>query len=140
MTVLTASEKDRDARVRAFAGDARVVVVSMCAAWCDTCNEFRGAYERIARTRPEIAFIWLDIEDDAAIAGDIDVENFPTLAVYRGTEPVHLGVSLPHEMTVRRLIDALAGSAAALRNVPPAVAALPLALQTRPPNAGTGQS
>ena len=140
MTVLTTGEAHRADVARTFADAGRLVVVSLCAAWCDSCNQFRATFERLAATRPEIAFIWLDIEDDAAIAGDIDVENFPTLAVYRGTEPVHLGVSLPHEMTVRRLIDALAGSAAALRNVPPAVAALPLALQTRPPNAGAGQS
>jgi len=95
MTVLTAT--DRDALARAFAGDARLVVVSMCAAWCDTCNEFRVAYERIARSRPECAFVWLDIEDDAAIAGDIDVENFPTLAVFRNGLPTYFGVSLPHE-------------------------------------------
>jgi len=132
MTVLTASEKDRDARVRAFAGDARVVVVSMCAAWCDTCNEFRGAYERIARSRPECAFVWLDIEDDAAIAGDIDVENFPTLAVFRDGLPTYFGVSLPHESTVLRLIDALAQSGTALDDAPAAVGALPDALTTAP--------
>ena len=132
MTVLTASEKDRDVRVRAFAGHARVVVVSMCAAWCDTCNEFRGAYERIARSRPECAFVWLDIEDDAAIAGDIDVENFPTLAVFRDGLPTYFGVSLPHESTVLRLIDVLAQSGTALDDAPAAVGALPDALTTAP--------
>ena len=127
MTVLTAT--DRDALARAFAGDARLVVVSMCAAWCDTCNEFRVAYERIARSRPECAFVWLDIEDDAAIAGDIDVENFPTLAIYRGSAPLHFGVSLPHETTVGRLVDALADSGQPLADAPDEVAALPESFQ-----------
>ena len=72
-----------------------------------------------------MAFVWLDIEDDAAIAGDIDVENFPTLAVYRGNVPVHFGVALPHETTVGRLLDALAVSKGVQRNVPLAVAHLP---------------
>jgi thioredoxin reductase (NADPH) len=132
MTVLTAAATDRDALAAAFAGDAQLVVVSMCAAWCDTCNEFREAYERIARSRPECAFVWLDIEDDAAIAGDIDVENFPTLAVFRNGLPTHFGVSLPHETTVLRLIDALARSGAALADAPAAVAALPDALTKSP--------
>ena len=140
MSVLTTADADRTAIANAFAGATRVVVVSFCAAWCDTCSEFRRSYERLAQARPQITFVWLDIEDDAAIAGDIDIENFPTLAVYRGTDPLHFGVSLPHEMTVRRLIDALDARTAVVRNVPPAVAALPLALQTRPPNAGAGQS
>jgi thioredoxin reductase (NADPH) len=125
MTVLTTADGDRSAATNAFSDDARLVVVSLCAAWCDTCNEFRAAYERIAKARPQIAFVWLDIEDDAAIAGDIDVENFPTLAVYRGGVPLHFGVSLPHESTVLRLIDALAQSGSALRHAPPAVAQLP---------------
>jgi thioredoxin 1 len=125
MTTLTTARADRDAVTRAFATDAQLVVVSFCAAWCDTCNEFRLAFERIAAARPQTTFVWLDIEDDAGVAGDIDVENFPTLAVYRGAVPVHFGVALPHESTVLRLTDALAGSGSAMRNAPPAVTALP---------------
>ena len=50
---------------------------------------------------------WLDIEDDSAIAGDIDVENFPSLAVYRGGVPVFFGVTEPQHGVVERLIVAL---------------------------------
>jgi len=125
MTVLTASEKDRQPIVDAFADPGRLVVVSLCAAWCDTCAQFRAAYERVAHARPQAAFVWLDIEDDAEIAGDIDVENFPTLAVYRGRSPVHFGVCLPHETTVGRLLDALADGAPALRGAPDEVSGLP---------------
>jgi thioredoxin 1 len=125
MTVLTAAPEHRADVARAFADRARLVVVSFCAAWCDTCGEFRAAYERVAQARPQIAFVWLDIEDDAAIAGDVDVENFPTLAVYRGREVLHFGVALPHEATVGRLVDALAMHADALREVPDPVRELP---------------
>jgi len=102
-----------------------MIVVCLCAAWCDTCTEFRIAFDRIARQRPDMRFVWLDIEDDSALCGDIDVENFPTLAVYRGSVPVHFGVALPHEFTVLRLIDALAASGSAMRDAPAAVADLP---------------
>jgi thioredoxin 1 len=125
MTVLTAAPEHRADVARAFADRARLVVVSFCAAWCDTCGEFRAAYERVAQARPQIAFVWLDIEDDAAIAGDVDVENFPTLAIYRGRSPLHFGVSLPHETTVGRLIDALAEGEPARTDVPDEVAELP---------------
>ena len=107
MTVLTNIPLDRPSLASAFGDESRLVVVSFCAAWCDTCGEFRAAYERIAAARPDMRFVWLDIEDDSAVAGDINVENFPTLAVYRGTTPLHFGVSLPQEGTVARLIDAL---------------------------------
>lgn len=125
MTLLTTAPADRDAVTNAFADGSQIVVVSFCAAWCDTCDVFRATCERVAAARPDTTFVWLDIEDDADVAGDIDVENFPTLAVYRGGAPVHFGVSLPHESTVLRLVDALACSDHGMRNAPPAVAALP---------------
>jgi len=91
-----------------FAAGTAPLVVALCAAWCDSCNEFRATFERIAQARPEMYFLWLDIEDDSEICGDIDIENFPTLAIYRGTRLLHYGVSLPQEGTVTRLIDAIA--------------------------------
>jgi thioredoxin reductase (NADPH) len=131
MTVFTAEPKDRQSIADAFADPGRLVVVTLCAAWCDTCTQFRAAYERIAQSRPHAAFVWLDIEDDAQIAGDIDVENFPTLAIYRGRAPLHFGVSLPHETTVGRLVDALADGAAPLGSAPDEVVALPEQFTTR---------
>src|SRR3954454_16835284 len=100
---------DVRALARSWAGaDEPIVVVFFCAAWCDTCAQFRFAYDAIASQRPAMVFAWLDIEDDHELAGDIDIENFPTLAVYRGNALLHFGVSLPHETTVARLIDELA--------------------------------
>ena len=128
MTVLTTSAADRDALARSLNEASQLVVVSLCAAWCDTCNEFRAGFERIASARPQCVFVWLDIEDDADIAGDIDVENFPTLAVFRDGRPAYFGVSLPHESTVLRLIDALLQADEIIIDAPAAVAALPKAL------------
>jgi thioredoxin 1 len=125
MSVLTTRDRDRDAILEAFADPARLVVVSLCAAWCDTCTQFRAACERLAQARPQATFVWLDIEDDAAIAGDVEVENFPTLAIYRGRSPLHFGVSVPHETVVGRLVDALAEGAPTRSDVPDEVADLP---------------
>jgi thioredoxin reductase (NADPH) len=125
MTVLTMAHAEGAAIASAFEDPARLIVVALCAAWCDACNEFRGGYERVAQRRPDVAFVWLDIEDDAALVGDIDVENFPTLAIFRGSDVVHFGVSLPHETTVGRLVDALAAQASSLRDAPRPVTELP---------------
>jgi len=101
------------------------LVVALCAAWCDTCGEFRATFERIAQARPQMLFLWLDIEDDSAICGDIDIENFPTLAIYRGARLLHYGVSLPQEGTVARLIDRIAERGEADTDAPQAVRDLP---------------
>ena len=67
-----------------------LVVLALCADWCGTCRDFRQMLDRLARARPEIVFAWADIEDDAELVGDIDVESFPTLAVFRAGQALHL--------------------------------------------------
>ena len=125
MSVLTTADSARAAVAAGFADPARLVVVSLCADWCDTCKEFRDAFERIAAARPHVSFVWLDIEDDSAIVGDVDVENFPTLAVYRAGSVLHFGVSLPQEGTVARLVDAMIERTTTLADAPDAVRDLP---------------
>ena len=99
-------------------GAAALVVVAFCADWCGTCREFRPVLERIAAAHPEWLVAWADIEDDAELVGDIDVDNFPTLAVFRDGRPLHFGVSLPHENLVDRLLQSIARSGAMSGDVP----------------------
>jgi len=101
--------------VAALAGHPRLatsplVVLALCADWCGTCRDFRQMLGHLARARPEIVFAWADIEDDAELVGDIDVESFPTLAVFRAGQALHYGVSLPHEAVVARLVETLAAA------------------------------
>ncbi len=83
------------------------LVVGLCAAWCNTCGDFRQTFDRLGRERPDTRFVWLDIEDDAERVGDVDVENFPTIAIYDDGRLLHFGVTLPQGGVVARLIDAL---------------------------------
>jgi thioredoxin 1 len=86
--------------------DAPLLVACLCAAWCRTCDEYRPVFETLrdefgARTR----FVWVDIEDDEAALGDLDVEDFPTLLCARGDRVVFFGPVLPHAQTARQLIE-----------------------------------
>jgi len=83
------------------------------------------AFERLALARPDALFVWLDIEDDSSLAGDVEVDDFPTLAVFRGAVPVHYGVSLPQEQVVARLLAALDRGTPRAVDVPRPVAELP---------------
>ena len=105
-----------------------LVVVCLCAAWCDTCTAFRSSFERIAEARPREVFVWLDVEDDCEICGDIDIENFPTLAIYRGGRLLHYGVSLPQEGGVARLVDEMAARTSTVADAPQPVLELPRAM------------
>jgi thioredoxin reductase (NADPH) len=102
-----------------------LTVAVLCAAWCTTCREFEAAVARIAAARPHVRLVWFDVEDDSDVCGDIEVENFPTLAVFRDRDLLHFGPSLPQEQRVLRLIDEMSdASRAPLRDAPPDVVAL----------------
>jgi thioredoxin 1 len=121
--ILDSTAESLDKIRMAWERDA-LVVVTLCAAWCRTCDEFRIALARIAASRPDATFVWLDVEDDEAICGDVDVENFPTLAVFRGNSVLHFGITLPHEGVVTRLVDELALRADAPTGIPETIVAM----------------
>jgi thioredoxin reductase (NADPH) len=125
MAFLTARPEHRAALRERLGGSPPMMVVGLCAAWCGTCRDFEADFARLAAAYPQALFIWLDIEDDSEIVGDVDVENFPTLAVFRAGAPVHFGISLPQEGVVRRVLEALARDDARAIAVPDAVATLP---------------
>ena len=108
-----------------------LLVVCLCAAWCDTCTEFRVTFDKLAQSQPGARFAWLDVEDDSKLVGDIDIENFPTLAVFRGGTPLFYGVTLPQEGVVARTLASLAGPDCDAVAVPEEIAGLPEALNER---------
>lgn len=109
---------------RVAAGD--LLAIALCAHWCTTCREFQPAFARLAIARPDWCLLWVDIEDDAALVGDLDVDTFPTLAVFTGATLRHFGPVLPNPALVGRLL-ADAHSLPA-RDAPEAIGALIRAL------------
>lgn len=105
MPLLGTSPEDRRRLSDRLADGSHVVVVALCAAWCSTCREFRVACEAVASSRPRVSLVWVDVEDDAALVGDLDVETFPTLAIFAGEALRHYGPVLPQAALVERLVD-----------------------------------
>jgi hypothetical protein len=85
-----------------------VRVAVLCAAWCRACGEFRPVVDALAAARPGLRFLWIDIEDDAALCDDLDIGDFPTLAVVRGDTPLFFGAALPVADVVARIVDEMA--------------------------------
>jgi thioredoxin reductase (NADPH) len=106
------------------------LVVCLCAAWCDTCTEFRGTFARLKHAHPQAEFVWLDVEDDAALVGDLDIENFPTLAVFKQDRPLFYGVTMPQEPVVARTLRSVFENETPAK-APAQVSALPEALRLR---------
>lgn len=84
----------------------RWVVACLCAAWCGTCGSYRAAFEALAARHPEQAFVWIDIEDEADVVGDLDIENFPTLLLQRDDTVAFFGTVLPDAAIAERMLQA----------------------------------
>ncbi len=115
-----------------------LLVACLCAQWCRTCDAYRDTLlhvrDALQPTHPgsPMRFLWVDIEDESELVGDLDIEDFPTLLLARGDQVLFFGPLLPHAQTLDRLVrGALAGElkpppAAALA---PDVRALPACLR-----------
>ena len=71
------------------------VVACLCAAWCDVCKQYRSGFDALADEHPQHQFVWIDIEDQADLVGDLDVENFPTILIQHRDTVVFYGTMLP---------------------------------------------
>lgn len=107
MHSLTLDSSNR-AQLAASMEDGRWVVACLCAAWCGTCGGYRAAFDSVAARHPDKTFVWIDIEDQADVVGDLDVDNFPTLLLQRDDLVAFFGPMLPDAKLAERLVQAQA--------------------------------
>lgn len=88
--------------------DRQWLVACLCAAWCGTCRDYRATFGALALVHTGYRFLWVDIEDeaDALAPFELDIDNFPTLLIARGTELRFLGALTPLPMNLVRTLDA----------------------------------
>ncbi len=98
-------------------------VVCLCADWCGTCREYADTFAELQRVLPAHRYRWIDIEDEADLVGDVDVETFPTLMVTHHGKVLFAGPVLPRLGDAQRLLDTLSEALAQARPPTPAVAA-----------------
>ena len=83
-------------------------VICLCAQWCGTCREFAIGFQQAAQAHPVLVFRWVDVEDEAAAVGDLDVETFPTLVIGAADGGVRFaGPVLPQAAQIPRLLKSL---------------------------------
>ncbi|MFC5547697.1 thioredoxin family protein [Massilia aerilata] len=107
MPSLLLESDNRDQLAAALDGEGWVVAC-LCAAWCGTCSSYRAAFDDLAARHPDKTFVWIDIEDQADVVGDLDVENFPTLLLQRRGTVAFFGTMLPDPKLTDRLVLAKA--------------------------------
>ena len=109
--------------------DALLDVICLCAQWCGNCRAYRDAFGAQAPAWAGRARLhWLDVEDESEVVGDLDIDNFPSLLVLRGREPLFLGPITPQAQVLQQLVQsALDGRLAPLPD--PEARALALRIQ-----------
>jgi thioredoxin-like negative regulator of GroEL len=116
-----------------------LLVACLCAQWCRTCEAYRetflAARDAFARAHPgALRFVWVDVEDESELVGDLDIEDFPTLLIAGGAQVRFFGTVMPHAQTLDRLVrSALEGAPAAAQALAPDVRALPARLAGHAP-------
>ena len=83
------------------------LVACLCAAWCDTCNFYRPSFDELMSKHPDKCFAWIDIEDQAHLVDEVDIENFPTILIQHRDQVIFLGTVLPDAAQLQRLIQSM---------------------------------
>ena len=85
-----------------------IQVACLCAAWCRTCDSYRPTLDTVAAEFSARGLMrpprWIDIEDEAALVDDVDIETFPTLLIYDAQRVLFAGPLTPQPETLRRLL------------------------------------
>lgn len=102
MPLLTPDAPDLRARL---AAPETLLVACLCADWCGTCREYQPKFGQLAARFPRCVFVWIDIEEDPELAGDEDIENFPTLLIQSADGIAFYGPMLPHIGHLERLLE-----------------------------------
>lgn len=83
----------------------RIVVACLCAAWCDVCTRYRTEFDAFAAQHAEWLFLWIDIEDQADLVGNFEVEDFPTLLIQQHGLVTFYGTMQPDTTQLKRLLQ-----------------------------------
>ena len=85
-----------------------VHVACLCAGWCHLCDDYRAVLRAVAAEMSpcaaDLQWHWIDIEDEADLIGEIDVETFPTLVIADADTVRFAGPLMPHPDMLRRLL------------------------------------
>lgn len=105
MNTLILDSENQEKLLEWLASDS-YVVACLCAAWCDTCNAYKSKFDELAALHPDQRFVWIDIEDEAAVVGELDISNFPTLLIQQRDTVCFFGTVQPDLRQADRLLRA----------------------------------
>ena len=82
-------------------------VVCLCAGWCGACREYRAQFDAVALQFPHARFVWVDVEDQSDVVGELDIETFPTLLIGDAQGARFCAPLAPYSDVLGRLLTSL---------------------------------
>lgn len=82
-------------------------VICLCAGWCSACRDYRPQFDAVSQQFPQARFLWVDIEDESDLVGDLDIETFPTLLIADTGGARFLAPLAPYSDVLTRLLTSL---------------------------------
>jgi hypothetical protein len=96
--------------------DPTLIVACLCAGWCRTCDGYAPVFEQVLQglraAHPTLQSHWIDIEDEAELLGDVDIETLPTVIVLDAQQVRFAGPLTPQPETLQRVLRAALGTPA----------------------------
>lgn len=87
-----------------------VHVACLCAAWCRLCEGYAAVFDPVLQAlqarHPALVVHWIDIEDEAELVGELDVQTFPTVVVADASWVRFAGPLTPQPETLQRVLRA----------------------------------
>lgn len=81
-----------------------LLVACLCAEWCNVCRAYRVVFDEAAAENPDLRFLWIDVEDSAALMDPVDIEDFPTILIGENDNLRFFGTITPQRDVLLRLV------------------------------------
>jgi thioredoxin 1 len=66
---------------------SRLTVVDFFAKWCGPCKQIAPHIEKLAKEKPNVSFVKVDVDEAQEVAAEYRIRAMPTFMLFKGGKP-----------------------------------------------------